>query len=30
MEKDIQMKVVFNQQHKTRNAETEAKLCRAN
>lgn len=27
MEKEIQMEVVFNQEHKTRNAETEAELC---
>lgn len=27
MEKQIQMEVVFNQEHKTRNAETEVKFC---
>lgn len=27
MEKEIQMEVVFNQEHKTRSAETEAEPC---
>lgn len=30
MEKEIKIGVVFNQEHKTRNAETEAELCGVN
>lgn len=30
MEKEIQREVVFNQEHKTRNAENEAEFCGVN